>query len=286
MATVFEYFVMHSSNCVRRDMEVPDQEDRKPIVAQQNHEFEANAKYWCYFLPGGYDLISILTWVFDLAVTQECHLFAPGEFGSSFSLHDNEYPEVLSTDTAVFTRRIWLYIDETVDNNLRARLIELGNEFDFDVKVRDQRYAEVMSVRDTPLAFISHDSRDKDAFVRPLAEALVKRGCTVWYDEYSLRVGDSLRASIEGGLKHARRCIVVLSPNYLANNGWGKAEFDAAFTREIVEEKNVILPVWCGVGVKDVYAYSPRLADKVGLNSSLGIDEIADRLAAQLKSLT
>ncbi|MBS7366763.1 MAG: hypothetical protein KIG82_01120, partial [Prevotella sp.] len=30
--------------------------------------------------------------------------------------------------------------------------------------------------------FISHASEDKDAFVRPFAEALVEAGCKVWYD--------------------------------------------------------------------------------------------------------
>jgi hypothetical protein len=40
---------------------------------------------------------------------------------------------------------------------------------------------------------------------------------------------------------------VVLSPNFLSNEGWGKAEFDSVFTREILNKENVILPVWLGV---------------------------------------
>lgn len=39
--------------------------------------------------------------------------------------------------------------------------------------------------------FVSHASEDKASFVRPLAEALVNLGATVWYDEFSLRLGDS-----------------------------------------------------------------------------------------------
>ena len=39
----------------------------------------------------------------------------------------------------------------------------------------------------------THDSRDKDAFVRELAHELAKNSCPVWYDEFSLKVGDSLR---------------------------------------------------------------------------------------------
>ena len=49
-------------------------------------------------------------------------------------------------------------------------------------------------------AFISHASEDKEAIVRPLAEALVARGLDVWYDEFALRVGSSLRRTIDAGL--------------------------------------------------------------------------------------
>ena len=49
-------------------------------------------------------------------------------------------------------------------------------------------------------AFISHASENKDELVRPLAKALVKLGCRIWYDEFELKVGDSLRKSIDQGL--------------------------------------------------------------------------------------
>ncbi len=48
--------------------------------------------------------------------------------------------------------------------------------------------------------FISHASEDKEEFVRPLAETLENMGVKVWYDEFTLKVGDSLRRSIDNGL--------------------------------------------------------------------------------------
>jgi hypothetical protein len=98
-----------------------------------------------------------------------------------------------------------------------------------------------------------------------------------------LRVGASLRESIETGLKETRNCIVVLSPNFLSNEGWGKAEFDSVFTREIIEKQNVMLPVWHNVTVEQVYEYSPRLADKVGLNTNIGVKELARKLSNGIK---
>jgi hypothetical protein len=47
--------------------------------------------------------------------------------------------------------------------------------------------------------FVSHASEDKDDVVRPLAQALQARGLEVWYDEFELRVGDSLRRKIDQG---------------------------------------------------------------------------------------
>jgi len=40
--------------------------------------------------------------------------------------------------------------------------------------------------------FISHASEDKVGFVKPLAVFLTRSGIKVWYDEFSLKFGDSL----------------------------------------------------------------------------------------------
>src|SRR5258708_647859 len=57
-------------------------------------------------------------------------------------------------------------------------------------------------------AFISHASEDKRQVVAPLAKALTKLGFRIWYDEFELRVGDSLRQSIDKGLINSRFGIV------------------------------------------------------------------------------
>jgi hypothetical protein len=49
-------------------------------------------------------------------------------------------------------------------------------------------------------AFVSHASEDKESFVRPLVEALGRLGVSLWYDEVSLRLGDSLSGSIDRGI--------------------------------------------------------------------------------------
>ena len=58
--------------------------------------------------------------------------------------------------------------------------------------------------------FVSHASEDKEAFVAPLAKILSQLGLKVWYDEFSLKLGDSLSRSIDKGLSESTFGIVVL----------------------------------------------------------------------------
>ena len=44
--------------------------------------------------------------------------------------------------------------------------------------------------------FISHAWEDKEAFARPLAKGLSERGLKVWFDEFTLTVGDSLQSQL------------------------------------------------------------------------------------------
>jgi len=176
-------------------------------------------------------------------------------------------------------------VDELLDENIKNEIILFGQKKDFSLIIRDKQYAIRCSDLEKPIAFISHDSRDKDTLVRDLASKLSELliPLPIWYDEYSLKIGDSLRESIEKGLREAKKCIIVLSPNYLSNKGWSKTEFNSVFTREILEKENVILPIWHQVSVQEVYKYSPILADKVGLSSSIGIEKLATKLMEVIK---
>ncbi len=133
--------------------------------------------------------------------------------------------------------------------------------------------------RDSPMewdVFISHASEDKAAFVGPLAMRLQERGLRVWYDNFTLTVGDSLRRSIDRGLGRSRYGVVVISPDFLKKE-WPQKELDGLVARE-VEGVKVILPVWHNINEPEVRAYSPTLADKLGVSSSKGLDHVTDQL--------
>lgn len=125
--------------------------------------------------------------------------------------------------------------------------------------------------------FISHASEDKEAFVRPLAEELRAFGVRVWYDDFTLKLGDSLSRSIDAGLAKSDFGLVVLSPAFL-EKGWPEYELRGLTARE-VGGKKVILPIWHNVGRADVLAFSPPLADKLAVStSSLSALEIAAKI--------
>ena len=107
--------------------------------------------------------------------------------------------------------------------------------------------------------FISHASEDKDAIVRPLATILERLSVRVWYDEFSLQLGDSLTASIDKGMRESRYGIVVLSSAFLAKR-WTEYEYRSLMNREIDGER-VILPLWYDVTKEDVKNFSLYLAD-------------------------
>ncbi len=178
----------------------------------------------------------------------------------------------------VFTGRIVLYLEGQLPQQVISDLVQYAKQKTLDLLVRDVEYAKQRDLVERPHAFISHDARDKDSIARPLATTLSNNLCRVWYDEFSLNVGDSLRASIENGLKKCRKCIIILTPNFLGNNRWAKREYDSIFTREVVEETQLILPVWSGVTRDDIYQYSPVLADRVAVIWNDNPDEVARRL--------
>lgn len=149
--------------------------------------------------------------------------------------------------------------------------------------VRDEIPTPAQSGGETHDVFISHASEDKDEFVRPLANALIAHGLNVWFDEMTLRIGDSLRQKIDRGLATSRVGLVVLSPAFI-KKGWTNYELDGIVTRTISGEQ-VLLPIWHNITKQQVVDFSPSLADKVARNTvSHTIDEIAAEIAELLKS--
>ncbi len=116
-------------------------------------------------------------------------------------------------------------------------------------------------------AFISHASEDKEEFVRPLAEYLNSNGLRVWYDEFTLKPGDSIRKSIDYGIKSSRYAIVVLSNNFF-DKAWPEWELDGIIQLSRSREIEGLLPIWLNIGPSEIRKRSPSLSDIVAIVGS------------------
>ena len=112
--------------------------------------------------------------------------------------------------------------------------------------------------------FISHASEDKDSIVRELAGVLEKLKMKVWYDEFSLKLGDSLSKSIDEGLLKSDFGIVINSKNFLEKK-WTDYEYRSLLSKE-EKRKKVILPIWHNITQQEVKEFSLYLSDKIALD--------------------
>ena len=111
--------------------------------------------------------------------------------------------------------------------------------------------------------------------MRSLAHALSTRDLEVWYDELTLRIGDSLRQKIDKGLASSRVGLVVLSPAFLSK-GWTNYELDGIVTRSVSGDQ-ILLPIWHNITKQQVVDFSPSLADKVARSTATHtVEEIAE----------
>lgn len=131
--------------------------------------------------------------------------------------------------------------------------------------------------------FISHASEDKEAVVRSLAHALKGAGLEVWYDEFELKIGMSLRRTIDRGLANSRFGLVVFSQAFFGK-GWTNYELDGLVTRAVSGEQ-ILLPIWHNVSKQEVAEYSPSLADMVARSTAdFTVAEIAAEIAHVIRT--
>jgi hypothetical protein len=136
---------------------------------------------------------------------------------------------------------------------------------------------------DVPLVYLAHASEDHETMAKPLAEALVANGIDVWFDEWEIRAGDSLRRKMEEGLANCTHFLVLLTPNSL-HKPWVEIEIDAGFVRAVGGESR-FLGVRVGVGVNDLSPFLRALrCPSVHLDQASEIKElIADIYGASRK---
>lgn len=165
---------------------------------------------------------------------------------------------------------------ENFNKKIDQLIIEI-KKIDNAIKNPTHSHIKMMTSAEYDL-FISHASEDKKDFVEPLVEELKKLGISVWYDKFTLKVGDSLREKIDEGLRSSRYGTIIISTSFIQKS-WTGYELNSMITKEMNGHK-MILPIWHKVTKNEVLDFSLALADKVALNTSIhSVEEIAKQLA-------
>src|SRR5258705_9875916 len=89
--------------------------------------------------------------------------------------------------------------------------------------------------------FISHSTKDKQV-VRAIAERLRADGLRVWFDDWQLRVGDSIPAKIEEGLEHSRVLLLYMSANAFGSD-WAQLESGTFRFRDPLNKERRFIPL-------------------------------------------
>lgn len=126
-----------------------------------------------------------------------------------------------------------------------------------------------------PVVFLCHGSEDKSV-VRRLATDLSAHGVEVFFDEWEITAGDSLRRRIEEGFGRCTHFVAVLSATSI-KKPWVNAEMDAGFVQKL-ERQAKFIPLRLGLEVEEL---SPLLS---ALRSP-SIDDYANALPRLVSDL-
>lgn len=129
--------------------------------------------------------------------------------------------------------------------------------------------------------FISYASEDRNTIAKPLVELLVALGIRVWFDQFDLKIGDSLSRKMDEGLAKCRYGVVILSTSFFGKH-YTNRELAGLAQREVNGEK-IILPVWFGVDERQVREFSSPLADRIAGRWDDGIATVALKLIEVIK---
>ena len=229
------------------------------IKRRVKQELNSSCRLFTFYIPERPDTLSLMGSILDKLDDHKKEAEGVESIGS----YQNDVHTGIHK--SVFSNRLFFYVITPLTTEEIARLDAYCKERNIFLTIRSTEYIKARMENEKPLAFISHDSRNKELIAKPLANGLSSRLCSVWYDEYSLKVGQSLRESIEEGIKNAKKCILILTKEFLTNPGWTKKEFNSIFTREMIFNEKIVVPIWYNIKKEEVYDYSPSLADTVAL---------------------
>jgi len=134
-------------------------------------------------------------------------------------------------------------VPKSRSKEMHSNQVQLLNEFILTEAILHENYinARFLNKNSGKKIFISHSSSDKP-FARTLATDLSNAGHTPWLDEWDIKVGESIPASIGKALRNSDFILVILSEAAVSSQ-WVQVEWETKYWDEINEGKVKVLPV-------------------------------------------
>ncbi len=124
--------------------------------------------------------------------------------------------------------------------------------------------------------YLAHASEDK-ALVRPIAEYLIANGIDVWFDEWEIEPGDSLRQKMEEGLGAMTHFVVVLTPTSITKS-WVAKEIDVGMVRQVGGDSRLV-PLIVGLDPKELSPFFQAMFFlKIDPANDVDLKGLVDRL--------
>ena len=170
MATVRELFDGEFGHLLKVEQEVTSGDPPTSKAIERLYpDFAEYVRFLAFYVPQEYAAPDCMN---ALLAQYENTLARQGAVETSTS-HPAIYEgDGLSSSALPFTGRVVMYVDATLTYATKQNLVVFGAGRGLRIQIRDRTYSEFITGQERPLGFISHDSRDKDEVVRPLARYL------------------------------------------------------------------------------------------------------------------
>lgn len=144
MISLKECFDADLNHCfpVGRKWEIRNKNDEclHTVIARIYLDFDANARFWSIYIDRGTKELQFIKTLFSNPLLSKCDF--PGRSSVLGTKHKKPvFPGKISSDTLVFTKRVIIYIDEFIDEEMYRLIKQMGTDRGFNVLVRDKNYA-------------------------------------------------------------------------------------------------------------------------------------------------
>ena len=116
-----------------------------------------------------------------------------------------------------------------------------------------------------------------------LSRKMEESHLNVWYDEFSLNIGDNIPQKINDGLKNSKIGIIILSPTFFEKNYWTQYEFETIKVKNRLDEQ-ILLPLWYDISEEDVKKFHEPLLNILARKITSSKDNI-EKIALEISEL-